>query len=158
MVFFPYFKVTQDHDESPTTSHAIAMSADRSALLHAGPVSDLWCFDVSVREHRNIVAGIAELLFMQQDPSQNAFHVCGLWLILKQLDIGVGPAHTSPGIACAAVRLGPASYDPKVYHENNGWHAEMTHSWPYPTRAYPILEIKLFAPAKVRFSLLRYYQ
>ena len=126
------------------------MSSLTSALVHGGPVSDLWCFDVSVRDHRNIIAGTAEYLFMQQDPSQNAFHVCGLWLIVKQLDIGVGPALTSPGTACMAVRLGPASYDPAVYHENKGWQPEMKKSWPNPIRAYPILEIKVFAPIKVR--------
>ena len=126
-----------------------AMSGDITALLHAGPVSDLWCHDVTAREHKNILSGNAQFLFMQQNPSPTAFHVCGLWLILKQLDLGVGPALTSPGLASSAVRLGPASYEPADYHENNGWNPDMALSWPDPIRAYPILEIKVFPPTKV---------
>ena len=117
-------------------------------------MSDLWCFDVTPRVHQNIVAGTAEFLFMQQNPSPAAFHACGLWLLLKKLDHGVGTAFTSPGVVSVAVRLGPASYSPADYHENKGWEPEtMEKSFPYPFRAYPIIEIKLFPAKKVSLSL-----
>jgi hypothetical protein len=115
-----------------------------------GPVSDLWCLDVSIHVHQNLVAGNAKIIYMQQDPSPDAFHACGLWLLLKKLDHGVGTLYTTPGFASVAVRLGPASYSHADYHENNGWDPEtMAWSNPFPFRAYPILEIKMFPPTKV---------
>ena len=118
-----------------------------------GPLSDLWCYDVTPRVHQNILVGAAVFIFLQQDPSPDAFHACGLWLLLKKLDNGIGTAYTSPGIASVAVKLGPASYAPADYHENNGWDpVTMEGSFPYPFRAYPIIEIKIFPAKKVRLK------
>jgi hypothetical protein len=119
-------------------------------------LSHLWCYDVTARVHSNIIACTAGFLFMPQDPSPASFHACGIWLILKKLDIGVGPPLSPcPGTAATAVRLGPASYEAADYHETNGWDPEtMERGWPYPYRAYPILEIKFMPPTKVSVNAI----
>ena len=125
---------------------------------HGGPVSDLWCFDVTPKVHQNIVSGTAAFLFMQQEPSPHAFHACGVWLLLKKLDPVICTEYTTPGFSSAAVRLGSASYEQADYHENNGWDPEvMERSYPYPFRAYPIIEIKLFRPTKVPVPSSHFY-
>ena len=117
-------------------------------------LSHLWCYDVTARVHNNIIACTAGFLFMPQDPSPASFHACGIWLILKKLDSGVGPPLSPcPGTASTAVRLGPASYEAADYHETNGWDPEtMELGWPYPYRAYPILQIKFITPTKAPYN------